>query len=114
MKSKTWFGTAGAVTVALQAAAGTALGMGLGTLADSGEPVCVCTGSADWPSGHDNLVDINSAPKDWLIWVGIDEGVAVKIIEERPYRSTRDLVTRGILAPATYDKIKDRIIARRV
>jgi DNA uptake protein ComE-like DNA-binding protein len=65
------------------------------------------------PTGHDNLVDINSAPRDWLVSVGIDETLADKIIDSRPYQSTKDLLEKGILPPATYEMVKDRIIARR-
>jgi hypothetical protein len=73
-----------------------------------------CMPPMELPTGHDNLVDVNSAPKDWLVWAGIDESLAEKIISERPYRTRTDLLTKGILPPELYEKIKARIIARQV
>ena len=72
-----------------------------------------CMPPMELPTGHNNLVDVNSAPKDWLIWLGIDEALADKIISDRPYRTRTDLLTKGILPPGLYEKIKARIIARQ-
>jgi competence protein ComEA len=61
-----------------------------------------------------NLVDINSASAAELDKLrGIDDALAKKIIEGRPYRTKRDLVTRKLIPQATYDQIKDKIIAHR-
>ena len=46
--------------------------------------------------------------------MGIDETLAVKIIANRPYQERNDLLNREILPRETYDKVKDRIIARHV
>jgi DNA uptake protein ComE-like DNA-binding protein len=56
-------------------------------------------------------VDVNSATKEDLVATGIDEDAAQKIIDGRPYKTKRDLVTKNILTQDQYDKVKDNIIA---
>jgi competence protein ComEA len=58
-------------------------------------------------------VDINSAPESEIIAIGITGPVAKKIVDGRPYRNKRDLVTRQVLTQEQYDKFKDLLIARR-
>jgi competence protein ComEA len=57
-------------------------------------------------------LDINTATPDQLkAFNGIGDAYAKRIIDGRPYTAKNQLVTRGILPQATYDKIKDQIIA---
>ena len=59
------------------------------------------------------IIDINSAPETDIAAVGIDKAVAKKVVEGRPYRNKRDLVTRQLLSQDEYDKVKNAIIAKR-
>jgi competence protein ComEA len=57
-------------------------------------------------------LDINSAPIDELKALpGIGDASAQKIVDNRPYQKKDQLVSRKIIPQATYNKIKDRIIA---
>ncbi len=56
------------------------------------------------------LIDLNTAPLEQLKSLpGVDDTTARSIIGGRPYRTRDDLVGKGILSEAAYERIKDRI-----
>ena len=57
-------------------------------------------------------LDINTAtPEQIKALPGIGDAYAKRIIDGRPYTAKNQLVTKGVLPQATYNKIKDQIIA---
>jgi competence protein ComEA len=58
-------------------------------------------------------LDINTATPDQLKALkGIGDAYSKRIIDGRPYTAKNQLTTRGILPPATYNAIKDQIVAK--
>ena len=59
-------------------------------------------------------LDINTATPDQLkAFPGIGDAYSARIIAGRPYTAKNQLLSRGILPAATYNKIKDQIIASK-
>ncbi len=80
------------------------LGAPLGVAQTKKPPTATATTAA--------VLDINSASKAELTALpGIGDAYSQKIIEGRPYTKKDQLVSKKIIPQATYDKIKDQIVA---
>jgi competence protein ComEA len=59
-------------------------------------------------------MDINTASAEELQTLpGIGEAYSKKIVENRPYKRKDELVKKNIVPQATYDKVKEQIIAKQ-
>ncbi len=65
------------------------------------------------PAPNGQLVNINTAsPSELDALPQIGKARLKKIIDNRPYTSTQDLITKHVLSQHVYDTIKDRITVR--
>jgi len=65
------------------------------------------------PINQPSIVDINTAPEADIVSIGIERTIAKKIVEGRPWRSKRDLVTKQLLTKDQYEKFKNSLVAKR-
>jgi competence protein ComEA len=77
-------------------------------------PAAKAAPAAKTTPAPNTLIDLNSATKAELETLpGIGEAYADKIIAGRPYARKDQLVTKKVIPQATFDKIKDNVIARQ-
>ncbi|MGA9529270.1 MAG: helix-hairpin-helix domain-containing protein [Terriglobales bacterium] len=63
---------------------------------------------------RDKPLDLNTATREQLVSLpGMTNAEADRVIANRPYNDPDELVTRKVVSRSEYDKISDRITARK-
>ncbi len=90
------------------------VGLAMPTGAQTKNPAKVAVKTAPAPAAPAAVLDLNSATVDQLKNLpGIGDAYSKKIVDGRPYERKDQLVSKSILPQATYDKIKDMVIAKQ-
>lgn len=79
---------------------------GLGAAAAVGQ---VARWRRERPWSANAQIDLNGCHREDLLVAGLDEELADKIIDNRPYRSKFDLLNRFIVSDAMYARLRSRV-----